>query len=232
MDFFPIKTPNVRASIYMLSIRAPQPPFLPVELFIFPLSPQSIRKTAVAMSAVYDTMGSPATYGVQRTIDTYGVSPFTYEIEGTTGWDRHMTDGYLYTGMQAIQRIQRLLYNYAQLNQQQRQANSPDSYSLEFSDFFNGEFYQVEPIGPQEFSASDRAPLLQYFRFRLAGIQPIGSPLLNAAESDAIALLFSLPIPSKAATVLAIGAAVAATYTTGLLPDVSQSLTTIGTPPF
>ena len=215
MDFSTIKTPNTRAPIYMLSIRAPAPPFPPVETFIFPLSPGSVRKSFAGLSAVYDTPGPPETGGVTRMIDTYGVTPFTYEIEGTTGWDRHQTDGYLYTGLQAIQRIQRLFQNYAMYNQVQRELGDPNLYFLEFSDFFNGEFYRVEPIGPQEVRASDRAPLLQYYRFRLVGIQPVGSPLANAEVSDAIALLFALPIPSAVSSVLAVGAAVAANYGVG-----------------
>lgn len=213
MDFHPIKVPRTRVPLYMLSIRAPLPPFLPIETWIFPLSPGTVRKTAIGMSAIYDTAGPPEMNGVMRNVDSYGLAPFVYDIEGTTGWDRHMTDGYLYTGLQAIQRVQRLLANYARYNQVQRQSNIPYSYSLEFSDFFNGEFYQVEPVGPQEFSQSERAPLLQYYRFRLIGIRPTGSPLINAAISDRMAALFALPIPGAVASVMALAEGYIANYT-------------------
>lgn len=212
MDYFNIKTPNVRAALYMLSIRAPQPPFPPVDLFIFPLSPQNIRKSFTAMTGIYDTAGDPFSGGVERTPDSYGLAPFMYEIEGTTGWDRHIIDGFLYTGLQAIQKVQRMLQRYAQLNQIQKLNNSPYSFTLEFADFFNGEFYQVEPVGPQEIYATDRAPLLQYYRFRWAGIQPIGSPIQAQLASDHVALLLSIPGPATVRTAFAVCDAVQLNY--------------------
>lgn len=212
MNFHPIKAPNTRLPLYMLTIRAPAPPFMPVETFIFPLSPTSVRKSFVGLTAIYDTPGPPELNGVQRVVDTYGMTPFNYEIEGTTGWDRHEMDGYLYTGLQAVQRLQRLFQNYARFNQIQRQLGDPNLYFMEWHDFFNGEFYQVEPVGPQEVVQSERAPLLQFYRFRLAGIQPVGSPLENALVSDAIALLFALPLPTAVQRAVLIGNAVAATY--------------------
>jgi hypothetical protein len=212
VDFHPILVPKIRLPLYILSIRAPLPPYLPVETFIFPLSPSAVRKTAVSLTAFYDTPGPPSLNGVQRNVDNYGLTPFTYEIEGTTGWDRHMTDGYLYTGLQAFQRLQRMFQNYAQFNQSQRTLGQSQLYFMEFADFFNGEFYRVEPFGPMEFTQSERAPLLQFYRLRLLGLFPIGSPLENALVSDALALLFSLPVPTAVQKAILIGNAVAATY--------------------
>ena len=188
-DFLTIKTPNFRQALYMLSIRAPEPPYLPVDTFIFPISPERIRKAPSAMSAIYDTAGAPISAGVQRQVDSYGIAPPVYEIEGTTGWDRHLTDGFLLTGQQAIQRLQQMLMRYAELNQIQRLNNNPNAYVLEFGDFFNEEFYQVEPIGPIEVRASSRAPLLQYYRIRLAAIQPLSAPIATTVlDLMAIAL--------------------------------------------
>lgn len=211
MNFQTIKVQNFQLALYMLSIRAPEPPFLPIDTFIFPISPQRIRKIFTSMSAVYDTQGTPVQSGVNREIDRYGMSPFTYDIEGTTGWDLHMTDGFAYPGMSAIQRIQQMFFDYDANNAIQRLNNNPNSFTMEFADFFNGEFYQVEPIGPVEIRASDRAPLLQYYRIRLAGIQPIAAPLVELG-TDAIGLLFSTTGPAMLSTTLGLTASVLGLY--------------------
>lgn len=212
MDFRSVKVGNDLLTVYMLSIRQPQPPYPAVQSFIFPLSPQRIRKVPVSMAAVYDTAGSPAQAGVSRDIDAFGMAPFVYDIEGTTGWDRHLTDGFAYTGMAAINRIIDMLYLYAELNQQQRLQNDPSSYILEFSDFFNGEFYQVEPVGPQEFRANERAPLLQYYRFRLVGVRPLDAPLGSSFVMDPIALLLAAQAPTAVGAAIQLTATLLSTY--------------------
>lgn len=191
MNYQNIKGLNQTLALYMLTVRAPDPPFAAVDTYIFPLSPQRVRKTFTAMTAIYDTAGTPDTAGVARVVDSYGVAPFVYEIEGTTGWDYHSTDGYAFSGLASIRRIQDMFLNYARNNQIQRQNNNPNSYFMEFADFFTGEFYQVEPIGPQEIRASDRAPLLQYYRFRLAGVAPIEAPYYEDTSTDPTASMLS-----------------------------------------
>lgn len=209
--FQTIKVPNFHTALYTLSIRTPNPPYLAVDTFIFPLSPQRVRKIATAMSTPYDTAGNPQQAGVKRSIDSYGISPFTYMIEGTTGWDRHLTDGFALTGQQAVQRLQQMIYGYEQLNQQQRMNNNPNAYIMEFGDFFNKEFYQVEPIGPVEIIASDRAPLLQYFRLRLVGIRPLAMPI-GATELDLMAIALQGTPAAVSRTTLALTALMVARY--------------------
>ena len=211
MDFKTLKGLNFQLALYMLSIRAPQPPFPPVSTFIFPLSPQRIRKVFVGMSVPYDTMGTPYQAGVNREIDQYGISPFTYEIEGTTGWDYHMTDGFLTSGLAAIQNLQQMFLQYGELNAIQQANNDPNSYTMEFADFFNGEFYQVEPLGPLEIRASERAPLLQYYRLRLVGVQPLAAPLVEPII-QAIELLMNMTPASAAGTVAAEVVAITSLY--------------------
>ena len=87
-------------------------------------------------------------FGVARIIDQYGMSPLTFVIEGTTGWQKHLTDGFQYTGLQAIRRIQTILEFFAYLNAGQAQAQKTDFYTMEFYDYFTREFYEVVPIGP------------------------------------------------------------------------------------
>jgi hypothetical protein len=163
------------------------------------------------MSAIYDTAGAPVSAGVQRQVDGYGIAPPVYEIEGTTGWDRHLTDGFLLTGQQAIQRLQQMLMRYAELNQIQRLNNNPNAYVLEFGDFFNEEFYQVEPIGPIEVRASSRAPLLQYYRIRLAAIQPLSAPIATTVL-DLMAIALQGQPASVTRTTIAATSLLLATY--------------------
>lgn len=211
MDFQTIKVANLALAFYTLSIRAPAPPFPAVQTFVFPISPQRIRKVFAGMGAFYDTPGTPTQSGVNRDIDRYGTSPFIYDIEGTTGWDLHRTDGFSATGKMSIQNLQQMFYTYDQLNSVQRLNNNPNSYTMEWADYFTGEFYQVEPLGPQEIRASDRAPLLQYYRLRLVGVQPVSDPIAEAARDD-IALLLAVQAPSAIVTAVALSTTVLSLY--------------------
>jgi hypothetical protein len=189
--FATVKVPNTRLALYTLSLRSPGFSQLSFFTYTFPISPSSLRKAPTAMSAIYDTVGPASTQGVTRSVDSFGMAPPMYVLEGTTGWDRHQTDGYIFTGLQSIQQIQFLLNEYAQLNQQQKEANNPSLYSLEFYDYFNGEYWQVEPIGQMEIRQSDRAPTLQYYRLRFAAIKPVSAPLISDIFADPVLQLFS-----------------------------------------
>lgn len=190
-NFSTIKVPNLRLALYTLSIRSPGFSLLSFFTYTFPISPSAIRKSFSAMSTMYDTAGPPLTQGVTRSFDDFGNCPVTYTIEGTTGWDRHSTDGMIFTGLQSIQQIQALLSLYAQLNQVQKRANNPSLYTLEFYDYFNHEYWQVQPVGDQEIRQSDRAPLLQYYRFQLAGVQQVSAPLISDIFADPVQQLFA-----------------------------------------
>ena len=144
-----------------------------------------------ALSTFSDTQGPPISNGVTRVIDTYGLGPPIYTIEGTTGWDYHSSDGYLLTGLQSVKNLNSFLAYYATLNQQQRAAGNPNYYTLEFYDFFTGNFWQVEPVGPQTMRQSADRPTLTYYRFHWAASVPAGKPLL--AIVDALLNLLNVP---------------------------------------
>jgi hypothetical protein len=126
------------------------------------------------MSSFSDTQGSPLTQGVSRVMDTYGLAPPIFTIEGTTGWDLHSGDGYSLTGLQSMQQLARFLATYADLNQVQRAAGIPYLYSLEFYDYFTSNFWKIEPVGPQIFQQDAARPQLVYYRFRWAATVPAG----------------------------------------------------------
>lgn len=180
--FNTIPVTNLRRAFYALSIRSPSPPYLAYSTYIFPLSPSMIRKEYIALSNAFDVQGTPNQNGVRRIIDQYGNTPVVYSIEGTTGWQRHATDGYGSTGIQSILQLQEFLNLYAELNQTQGLNNKPP-YRMEFYDYFTGEFWQIEPIGKQMVSQSEKRPLLIDYSLRWAGIRSLSSPVQDAIDA-------------------------------------------------
>jgi hypothetical protein len=189
--FSTAKIPETQLALYTLTIRYPGAGLAPYVTYTFPISPSSLRKSPSAMAAIYDTAGPSQMRGVQRTVDAWGMSPPNFVLEGTTGWDRHQTDGLALTGLQSIQKLQAIFNLYAELNQAQMAANNPYLYTLEFYDYFNEDFWQVEPIGEQEIRQSERAPKLQYYRLRFAGIRPVAAPPPDIFIADPILGLFA-----------------------------------------
>jgi len=189
-SFRAVQVPNTQLALYTLSIRFPGRAAAPFKVYTFPVSPQAIRKTFTSMSTIYDVPGTPLYNGVQREVDVYGLSPVTYTVEGTTGWQRHSNDGYLFTGLQSVQAIQALLSEYALLNQVQMQNQLTNLYTLEFYDYFNREFWQIEPIGPQGITQDASQPLYTKYRFTWAGINRVDAPIFSSL-SDPLGQLFS-----------------------------------------
>ena len=112
--------PATLPAFYQLSIRAPGGSIAEVATYTFAISPSQLRYEPGGMSRFADVQGTAAQgnpTGVARIMDTYGLSPPMITIEGTTGWDRHQTDGYVFTGVQSIQFLQAFLQRYAALNQ-------------------------------------------------------------------------------------------------------------------
>lgn len=186
-------------ALYQLSIRSPGQAFAELATYTFPLTPSALRVERNALSSFSETQGPPTSQGVTRIVDTYGLSPPIFMIEGTTGWDRHAMDGYVLTGLQSIQLLAQFLQRYAELNQIQRQSGNSQLYALEFYDYFNLNFWQVEPVGPQGFrQTSDRTKLV-YYRFRWVGIKPAGVPPVGEAD----ALLTTIATPAATAAIAA-----------------------------
>jgi hypothetical protein len=81
--------------------------------------------------------------------------------------------------------LQKFLAHYAQLNQQQLAVGNSTLYALEFYDYFNNNFWQIEPIGPQGIRQSADRTKLSYYRFRWVGIQSIGTPIFGTLDAIA-----------------------------------------------
>lgn len=188
-----IDVPNIQLALYQLSIRDPGQSYSDLATYTFPLTPTSIRTEPNSLSTFADTQGPPMQLGVSRIVDTYGLSPPLFTIEGTTGWDLHSADGFTLTGWQSIQQLGAFLAQYAQLNQIQRQAGNPQLYALEFYDYFLEQFWQIEPVGPQILRQSADRPRLIYYRFRWAAIKPVRFPALGAPDPLMASLTISVP---------------------------------------
>lgn len=166
--------PANQPCLYQIRLCAPVLTAVEITTYTFPLSPTALRMERSSLSSFSDTQGSPLTQGVTRVMDTYGLAPPIFTIEGTTGWDLHSGDGYSMTGLQSMQQLAAFLATYADLNQVQRLAGIPYLYTLEFYDYFTSNFWQIEPVGPQMFQQDSSRPLLVYYRFRWAATKPAG----------------------------------------------------------
>lgn len=205
---------DVQPVLYQLSIRAPGAAFAEFATYTFPLSPADMRTTRMAMSTYTDVQGAPSRQGVTRVMDVFGMGPPIFTITGTTGWNRHLSDGYILTGIQSMQLLQDFIAKYITLNQQQRENGIADLYSLEFYDYFGLNFWVVEPVGPQFIQQSNNQPQLMYYTLQLVGVRPAGLPLLGAV--DAIAQVLGTPAQVAALNAAStIGAMVAAYSPTG-----------------
>lgn len=183
--------PNFQPCVYTVSIRSPGQLGTEYASYTFPLSPQMLRKEETALAAVYDTAGSPAQNGIARLIDQYGMTPVTYQIEGTTGWQRHGRDGFVLTGLQSVQVLQKFLTKYMALNAAQVARGLSDLYTLEFYDYFANDFWIVVPVGPQLFQIAADRPLLTYYKLRWVALKSVGAPILGRV--DALAQVFGTP---------------------------------------
>lgn len=181
-SFSTIPVPNKRYALYTLSIRTPGQAKSLYASFTFPISPAAITKEYSALSAFYDTQGTPGQNGVARSVDSYGNTPPIFTIEGTTGWQYHATDGSALTGVQSAAKLQSFLNLYAQLNQAQQQANVPYLYTLEYYDYFANEYWQIEPFGRQGVSQNAQQPLLYRYQFRWAAVASLAAPIAQPVD--------------------------------------------------
>lgn len=193
--------------LYQLRLCAPVVDSVEISTYTFPLSPSALRVERSSVSSFSDTQGPVLTQGVTRVMDTYGLAPPVFTIEGTTGWDLHSTDGYSLTGLQSMQQLAQFLATYADLNQIQRAAGIPYLYSLEFYDYFTSNFWKVEPVGPQIFQQDAARPQLVYYRFRWAATIPAGGVADVIDEiDDALSVGSSLATSSLFQTTSSVGA--------------------------
>jgi hypothetical protein len=183
--------PSNQPALYQLSIRSPGDAFGELITYTFPLTPNSIQVIPTSLTSYANTQGPSQSNGVTRVFDIFGLSPPDFLIEGTTGWDFHSADGFTMTGLESIQLLQSVFTTYASLNKQQQEAGNPQMYTLEFYDFFQNNFFQVEPVGPQIVRQSNDRPLLTYYKFRLAGVQPVGG---GVPIADPIAILLGAAV--------------------------------------
>jgi hypothetical protein len=194
---------NTTIAYYTLRIIAPSS-IVPVAGYTFPISPANVRKEFTALTNFYDVQGSAAQNGVARYIDEYGNTPVIYTLEGTTGWKLHSTDNFFYTGMQSIQAVQALLNQYASLNAQQVQNGLP-LFTMEFYDYFTGDYWQVVPIGPQIISQDQSAPLFFRYRFRLVGVRNLSEAVTESAVDPILNVLGLAIGPAASQTISGIG---------------------------
>lgn len=186
-----IAIPNFRPAIYALAIREPPPSNLVINDFIFPLSPEHMRKEYISLANIFDVHGTPQQNGVERIVDQYGVAPPIITLEGTTGWQFHGADGYLTSGVQAMQNLETFLLLYAKTVEEQMKVGIQDLVQLELYDYFKGEYWQIVPIGRYGVRQDNHRPLISSFFFRFAAVRALDGPPTGQI-ADAIELAFAL----------------------------------------
>lgn len=219
MQYFYTKgATNTTLALYQLSIRKPNGSLsvLPGYNFVFPLTPQLVRKSSSPLVALYDVQGSAKNQGVQRKVDEFGIAPPFFTIVGTTGWQFHSADGFLWTGQGACTRLQNIIDTYTSLNQAIIQNQSGDPYTLEFYDFFRNEFWVVVPRGPIRIEQSADRPILSNYVLDLAAVKAVSYPYTAAAEDE---VLNALALGESA------GASLAAATLTNALDFASSAVT-------
>ncbi len=153
-----------------------------INTYIFPISPMNLKKNFVDLNTIYNVKGKAQNIhnsGVDRVIDQFGITPVTYTLSGTTGWKYHSNDGFAFTGLQSIINLQTIIRQYEYFRQLYNASNGKASQFnviLELYDHFNGEYWQVVPEGPQEFSMNSAKPLLSYYNLKLAGVKNVSAP--------------------------------------------------------
>jgi hypothetical protein len=176
------------APLFRISVYDPQK--ILYATYLFPISPQNIGRSSVSMATVYDTQGTTKENGVHRVIDEYGQAPPTWTLRGTTGYQYHNTDNYQYTGWQSLETIRTLIESFAALNSSQSEYGFP-LYTMELSNYYDNEFWEVVPVGPQNITREANRPIWGYYDFTFVGIKPIQSPESTATDPVLSALSLS-----------------------------------------
>jgi len=179
----PVSSLGKGVALYILSIREPgfNASPLPGYTYVFPMSPQAVKKETTFLNTIYDTQSFDNGTGVQRFVDMWGQSPPIYTLRGTTGWKRHSTDSFALTGKDSIGAVQDVMAKFTELNQLQLALQATDFYTLEFYDYWMNEYWQIVPIGPQGIDQNANAPLISTYTFRFAAIQAVDSPISSTA---------------------------------------------------
>lgn len=138
--------------------------------FTFPITPQQYAMQRRSLAAPYDTPGSSKNQNVNRIMDVYGLTPITFKIQGTTGFNKYVTDGFKTTGVDQLRILQGLLETYFS----NAQNSIPDQ--MQFLDFYYQEFWNVVPIGPVVLSQSKDKPQWIFYDLTLAGVSRVASP--------------------------------------------------------
>jgi len=193
-----------RLSIYDPNTQKTLTSSIPENPFVFAVSPQDYSRRFAEMTTIYDTPGTAKQRGVQRVADQYGEGPPIWTFRGTTGYTYHNFDNYKNTGMQAINNLRNFLSSFALLNKSQAD-NGLELYTMEMDDFYQGEYWQVVPMGQQSINRNSSKPLWGYYDITLAGITSVTSPV---TQTDPILQALEVPFETALQTAGTFGAGV------------------------
>ena len=201
-------------SIFRLAIYDSNHSPIPGHSYTFPISPQGYSKKIVNLSTFYDTPGTAKNRGVDRIVDLYGTAPPVWTFKGTTGYQLHNLDAFSYTGFQSLRKLFGLIESYSSLQVQAAQTGKK-SYILELDDYYDGDFYEVVPLGPQTLARNDTKPIIGFYDLNLVGIRSVREPELTS--EDIVLLSLVTPFYEELNSTISNGASLlTALYGTGI----------------
>jgi hypothetical protein len=175
-------------SIFRLAIYDANHQPVPGSSYIFPISPQGYTKKIVNLSTFFDTPGRDKNNGVNRIVDLYGTAPPVWTFKGTTGYQLHNLDAFAYTGFQSLKILFRMIEVYSGLQVSASQTGRK-SYILELDDYYNGDFYEVVPLGPQNLARNETRPIIGFYDLNLVGIRSVSEPDLSNEDLALLSLV-------------------------------------------
>lgn len=199
---------NNRHALFQFYIRQPGKKGSVQKKYTLPISPANLKYSNTAMVTFYDTQGfagypsnsNTLGQGVQRIVDQYGVAPLVVDIEGTTGWQKHLVDGYKYTGLTSVQDFLGMINGYLTLNAVQSQNQKTDFFTLEFYDYFRPAALEIVPVGPQILEIDKNRPLYYNYKFHFVATRVLSLPTIDST-SDPILGAFQTAISTAESTV-------------------------------
>ena len=170
---------------------------VPLDTFIFPLTPSSVAKQVINLTNYFDVKGDPNNLGVQRIIDVYGLTPPIISISGTTGFQFHSLDQYQWSGRSSFARLVNMIQSYNNLVALSTNSSQVTTLPvLVFTDGYTGEVYGVVPLGTQNYAMDNNRPIYQVYDLRFLAASSVQLAAVSLAQQDPInvALLQTLVI--------------------------------------
>lgn len=189
--FFTVPFANNQPVLYKLELIPAAGTSGSNDVFIFPLTPSNVTKQVINLTNYYDVQGNNTNFGVQRIIDQYGLTPPIITIAGTTGFQFHSLDGYQWSGRSSFARLVSIIQAYAQQVATAIGSSQTTSLpTLQFTDSYTSETYDVVPLNQQVYSMDVSRPIIQTYNLQFLAQTSTTPQIVSLSQEDPIAQAF------------------------------------------